>query len=635
MKPSNDIYMRRRLEAVSGVIVLGFALLVIRAVDLQWLQAEALSMKAEKQRQRQYTVSAPRGAILDRKGRILAESIKVPSISAIASDIPASRIDELAEALEIGPARLKKRLAGKSGFVWLARQTSPETAERVIALNIPGVRRETEWRRYYPLGPETGHALGFVGVDGRGLEGLELSLDDTLQGQPGRMHIRRDARGILLPGGTWLRPPQAGKSIPLYLDATIQSTVYAALADGVYKYSAKAGSVVVMRPADGAILAMANWPSFNANNFRKFKPEEWRNRAITDVFEPGSVLKPFAVAAALNSGRWKKDSRIYCENGSFKVADYTIHDDHPERWLDMTGLLARSSNIGAAKLALDIGAEPLYRVLADVGFRQRTGIGLSGESPGILPPLSRWGPVETATIAFGQGIAVTPLQLATAFSVLANGGKYVQPRLVQPSGNGETDNLPQRQVLPAHIAKTVMEMLKHATGTDGTGSLAVPAGYQVAGKTGTAQKPSPDGGYAEDKFTAVFAGAVPADQPELVIVVVIDEPQKVIYGGRVAAPIFRKIAARTLPYLGISPGLKRQWQKNWKALPLVVAPRQKAAPEGMVPSLAGKSLRQVRRISTQYGYQLHVHGSGWVSRQRPAAFAQLPADGRIEVWLDE
>ena len=629
-----DIYVRRRLEAVTGIVALGLAMLAIRAVDLQWLQADALSMQAEKQRQRQYTVSAPRGPILDRKGRILAESIKVPSISAIASDIPKDQIKALAEALEIGPARLKKKLAGRSGFVWLARQSSPETAERVMALNIPGVRREKEWRRYYPLGPETGHALGFVGIDGNGLEGLELALNDTLVGQPGSMHIRRDARGTLLPGGTWLHTPEPGTPVALYLDATIQSTAYAALADGVRKYNAKAGSVVVMRPADGAILAMANWPSFNANNFRKFRPNEWRNRAITDVFEPGSVLKPFAVAAALDSGRWKKNSLIFCEDGSFVVADYTIHDDHPEGWLDMTGLLAKSSNIGAAKLALDIGAEPLYRVLADVGFRQRTGIGLGGESPGILPPLSRWGPVETATIAFGQGIAVTPLQLATAFSVLANGGKYVQPSLMQSSGAPDTVDAEQRQAIPAGIAHTIMKMLEQATGPDGTGGLAVPAGYRVAGKTGTAQKPGPKGGYAKGKFTAVFVGAVPAEHPELVIAVVIDEPQKVIYGGQVAAPVFRRIAASSLPYLGVSPGLT-QPQTNWRPIPVVATSLQKRASEGAVPSLAGMSLRQARRISLRHGYQLHIHGSGWVAKQQPAAFSRMSSNNSIEVWLDE
>jgi len=631
MKHTPDMYARRRLEVVAGTVALGFALLIVRAVDLQWLQADRLAAQAEKQRHRQFTVSAPRGAILDRKGRILAESIKVPSISAIAEDIPKTQIPRLARALGMRPATLRKRLVGRRGFVWLARQTSPETAERLLSLRIPGIRRETEWRRYYPLGPETGHILGFVGVDGKGLEGLERSLDDTLRGRPGSMQIRRDARGNLLPDGIWLRRARPGKPVRLYLDATIQSAAYAALAEGVRRHGARAGSVVVMRPDDGAILAMVSWPSFNANNFRNSRPSEWRNRAITDVFEPGSVLKPFAVAAALLSGHWKPTSRIFCENGRFAVANYVIHDDHPEGWLDIAGVLVHSSNIGAAKLALDVGAEPLYRVLTDVGFSRRTGIGLGGESPGILPPLSRWGPVETATIAFGQGIAVTPLQLATAFSVLASGGSYHYPALIQDGSNPT----PGRQVLPHHIARTVMTMLERATGPDGTGRLAVPAGYRVAGKTGTAQKPGPNGGYAPGKFTAVFAGAVPARHPAVVIAVVVDEPHDSIYGGRVAAPIFRKIAAGILPYLGVSPHVEPQPHTPWHSLPVSVAAAPETTPAGATPSLLGMSLREVRRIAMRRDYQLRVHGSGWVRRQQPAAFAPLPAGATLEVWLDD
>ncbi len=630
MKRDADIYTRRRLEAVAGLVALGFALLVIRAVDLQWLQADRLAAQAEKQRHRTFTVSAPRGPILDRTGRILAESIKVPSISAIAEDIPPSQTGRLARALDMSPARLKKRLAGRRGFVWLARQTSPEIADRVMALHIPGVRRETEWRRYYPLGPETGHVLGFVGVDGKGLEGLERSLDDTLQGRPGSMQIRRDARGNLLPDGTWLRPVRPGAPVRLYLDATIQSTAYAALAEGIHRHGARAGSVVVMRPDDGAVLAMVNWPSFNANNFHGSHPSAWRNRAITDVFEPGSVLKPFAVAAALLSGHWRADSRIFCEHGRFRVANYVIHDDHPEGWLDMAGVLVHSSNIGAAKLALDIGPAPLHQVLTSVGFSRRTGIGLGGESPGILPPLSRWGPVETATIAFGQGIAITPLQLATAFSVLATGGTYHRPALIR--GNSLP---PGRRVLPPHISRTIMGMLERATGPEGTGRLAVPAGYHVAGKTGTAQKPSPNGGYAPGKFTAVFAGAVPARHPAVVIAVVIDEPRDSIYGGRVAAPIFRSIAADILPYLGVSPDTTPRPQLPLLNLPVSASAERAGIPAGTVPSLIGMSLREVRRLAMRRDYQLGVHGSGWVRRQHPAAFTPLAPGGHIEVWLGD
>jgi len=626
VKNRESIFIRRRLEAVAACLALGIALLAIRAVDLQWLQADRLMNMAEKQRYRQFTVIAPRGAITDAKGRILAESIEVPSIAAIASEIPQKDMKKLARALKMPVARLRQKLDGRKGFVWLARQVSPETAERIMALNVPGVRQETEWRRYQPLGPQTGHLLGFVGVDGRGLEGLEHSLDRRLAGIAGTRLVQRDARGRSLPGGIWLRRPVIGQSVRLTLDASIQSMAYTALADGIRRQNAKGGSVVVIRPQDGAILAMASWPGFNPNNFGKFRPDEWRNRAATDVFEPGSALKPFTVAAALASGKWQPDSRVYCEKGQWHVAGHTIHDDHPEAWLDMPGLLAKSSNIGAAKLALDIGAERMHRMLSEIGLGRRSDIGLSGESPGILPPVQRWGPIETANIAFGQGVAVTPLQLATAFCILANGGLYIHPKLI----DGD-DSQPVKRVLPEQVARQVMLMLEYATSPEGTGRHAVPAGYRVAGKTGTAQKANANGSYASDRFTAVFAGAVPADHPRLVIVVVVDEPQGSIYGGQVAAPIFRHIAESALPYLGVLPQIKKD-APQWKAMPIVAGTEIPATAGG---SLYGLSLREVRRVAAVHGYRLRTHGSGWVVRQSPHTLHNLMAKDVVEVWLDE
>jgi len=621
-------HIRRRIEAVAGLLGLGIALLAIRAVDLQWLQADELAAKAEKQRYRQYTALAPRGNITDARGRILAESVEVPSIAAMADEVPEGEIPRLAGALGMSPSRLSARLKGRKGFVWLARQVTPATAEKVMALNIPGIRRETEWRRYHPLGPETGHLLGFVGIDGHGLEGIERAFDRQLAGEPGIRQVRRDARGHSLPGGVWLREPTPGRSLKLTIDATIQSIAYAALADGIRRQQARGGSVVVLRPEDGAVLAMVSWPGFNPNDFRSFQPSEWRNRAITDVFEPGSTLKPFTVAAALKSGHWQPDSRIFCENGAMQVADHVIHDDHAEGWLDLTGLLAKSSNIGAAKLALDIGVQPLYTMLRDVGFGQRTRIGLSGESPGIVLPAERWGPVETANIAFGQGIAVTPLQLATAFSVLANDGVLIRPRIIDDAPKAHAR---QRRVLPASIARQVRRMLEYATSPDGTGHKAVPAGYRVAGKTGTAQKPDRYGSYNSDRFTAVFAGMAPADRPRLVIAVVVDEPQKSIYGGQVAAPIFRNIAANALPYLGIpatseSPASEDGWQTMRIADVADAVPGQDAI---------GMSLREVRRLAAARGWKLKVHGSGWVVRQHPLQLLGLEEGDLLEVWLDD
>ena len=303
MKNNEDTFIRRRIEAVAGLLALGILMLALRAIDLQWLQADHLSNLAEKQRYRQFTTLAPRGPILDQKGRMLAESVQTPSLAAMADEIPSDRIAELARALGMPHKKLQRKLGKRKGFVWLARQVPPSVAAKVMALNIPGVRQESEWQRYHPLGPETGHLLGFVGIDGRGLEGIERTWNAQLSGEAGLRQVRRDARGHSLPDGRWLRPPKAGQPITLTLDASIQSIAYAALAEGVRSQNAKGGSVVVMRPKDGAILAMASWPGYNPNNFRHYHPSEWRNRAITDVFEPGSTLKPFTIAAALETGR--------------------------------------------------------------------------------------------------------------------------------------------------------------------------------------------------------------------------------------------------------------------------------------------------------------------------------------------
>jgi len=617
--------MKRRIEAVAGLLVLGLLLLALRAVDLQWLQKDQLANLAEKQRFRQYTVMAPRGAIYDRNGRILAESIEVPSIAAMADEVPAEDYPRLAKALQMPVSRLARKLQHHKGFVWLARRVTPQQADAVLALNVPGVRKEKEWRRYHPLGPETGHLIGFVGLDGRGLEGLEHSYNNVLTGESGVRLVQRDARGRSLPGGIWVRAPRPGKDLHLTLDASIQSIAYAALAEAVKQQHARSGSVVVMDPHNGDVLAMVNWPGYNPNDFGHYHPGQWRNRSITDVFEPGSTLKPFTMAAALMSGRWHADSRVFCENGAMKVADYVIHDDHREGWLDMAGLIAKSSNIGAAKLALDIGAEQLRHVLTDVGFGQRTQLGLSGESPGIIPPPGRWGPVETANIAFGQGIAVTPLQLATAFCVLANQGQTIRPGILL-----NRESRQERQVIPSAVAAQVLKMLEYATSEDGTGGKAVPAGYTVAGKTGTAQKPDAHGRYGKKKFMAVFAGMAPANNPRLVIAVVVDEPQKSIYGGQVAAPVFRKIAENVLPYLGVLPDIHQQGEWHMQEVQARRAPVQAAA-----GSLLGMTLREIRHVASQYGLQARIHGSGWVYRQQPASIVELRPGDSFEVWLNE
>ena len=617
----------RRFEAIFALVALGFALMMIRAVDLQWVQSETLQEKAENQRVRQFEVGAPRGAILDDKGRVLSESVEVPSIAAVVSDLDRARLPELAKALGLTQQKLKQRIGKRNGFVWLSRRVTPKVAKAVQQLGIGGVHIEKEWRRYHPYGPETGHLIGFVGADDKGLEGLELSFDKHLSGEPGKMQVQRAANGYSLPGNSWLKKPVEGRNIQLNLDVGIQSIAYAALANGIAETGAKGGSVVVMDPKNGTVKAMTSWPGFNPNSFSEYRPSDWRNRVVTDVFEPGSVMKPFTVAAALSTGRWTMDSLIYCENGDFDIADFTIHDEHPEGWIDLRKLLVVSSNIGAAKLALDVGKDDLNRILVESGFRSKTGVGLSGESSGIMPELDNWGPVETANIAFGQGVAVTPLQLAAAFSIFSNGGIYYPPQLVK-----EGDKPVGHRVISKEVAKDVLSMLSDVTKDGGTGTRAVPDGYTVAGKTGTAQKPNGKGGYSNDKFTAVFAGAVPAENPELVIVVVLDEPESSIYGGSTAAPIFRQVAGSALPMLGVAPKQEAMvMNQDWKIVQASAEHVRGVEPQ----SLYGLSLREVRRFAIQKSLQLNVHGHGWVAKSKPATLHGLGAGDVLEVWLHE
>ncbi|MDQ6979645.1 MAG: penicillin-binding protein 2, partial [Mariprofundaceae bacterium] len=537
-----------RTRLLSLFLGLCFAAIFLRIIDLHWWQSDALNQRAQQQHFHQYTIEAARGAILDRHGRILSQSIETPSIGAVVEKVPQEQIGALAEALHIVPADLQKRLQQHKGFIWLQRQTTPAIAAAVAALDVPGVREETEWHRFYPQGPGTGHVLGFVGIDGHGLEGVEHSFDRSLTGVNGVRMLRRDAQGRSLPGSRWVKKPKKGEPVQLTLDSSIQSMAYAALADGVQKHQARSGSVVVMRPDTGEVLAMASWPGFNPNDFRRFEPDQWRNRPLTDVFEPGSVMKPFTVAAALESGEWQANSRVFCENGRYKIGGRFIHDTHKMGWETLKGVLMHSSNIGAAKVALTLGPQRLREELIRFGFGERTGLNIEGESAGILAASRRWGKVETANIAFGQGIAVTTMQLATAFSTLANHGERMNPSII--AGKEKESAV---RVISSETSAIIEDMMLAATSREGTGHRAVPKGYQVAGKTGTAQRADERGQYSAHHYTSVFAGFVPAHNPALTIVVVIDEPRGVYYGGLVAAPVFRHIAEAALPYLGISP----------------------------------------------------------------------------------
>ena len=612
-----DRRQRRRLEFMAALVVLGFGVLMLRAADLQVWQASELARRAHAQQARIVEVAAARGRILDRRGRVLADSAPAPSIGAFADELAPRDRSRLARALGMSRAELARRLRGRRGFVWLARQVAPSVAARVARLGIAGVRIEQEWRRFYPLGPDAAQVLGFVGVDGHGLEGVEYRWDDWLAGRPGRKRVVRDARGRVL-AERWIKPPVPGRDLRLTIDASLQGFAYAALAEAVQAMQARAGSVVVLSVPEREVLAMVNWPSFNPNAFRRFAPASFRNRAITDAFEPGSAMKPFAFAAALEAGLFRPDDRLFCERGRMRLAGLTIHDDHPFGELTLAEALARSSNICAAKVAMAVGARRIHDTLAAFGFGRKTGIGLPGESPGILRDPSSWTKVDLATIAFGQGVAVTALQLATAFAAIADGGRWQAPAIV-----GTARTRPRRRVIAPATARSLTAMLRLAASPAGTGARAQPAGWIVAGKTGTAQKPGP-GGYAKDRYNAVFAGFAPYDHPALVVVVRLDEPRRAIYGGVAAAPVFRRIVAHALPYLGHAPEQARAGRGPLLRL---------AAAEA--DARWGLSLRELRRIAAARHLRLVAHGSGWLVRARPDSPARLRPGQSWEVWLEE
>ena len=609
--------LRRRIELLAALVALGFVLIALRAADLQVWQASALAKRAHAQQAKLVEIAAARGRILDRKGRVLAESAPAPSVGAFADEIAPRDWPRLARALGLSRAEIARKLKGRRGFVWLARQVSPAVAARVRRLHLAGVHMEQEWRRFYPLGPDAAQVLGFVGVDGHGLEGLEYRWDAWLAGKPGRKRIVRDARGRVL-AEEWLKRPIPGRDLVLSLDASLQSFAYAALAEAVEAMQARAGSVVVLSVPGREVLAMANWPSFNPNAYRRFARASFRNRAITDAFEPGSAMKPFTFAAALEAGMFGPQDRLFCERGRLQLADVVIHDDHPFGYLTLAQALARSSNICAAKVALALGKARVFATISAFGFGKKTGIELPGESAGILRRPKTWTKVDLATIAFGQGVAVTALQLAAAFAAIADGGRWQAPTIIK-----QAHARASRRAVSAKTAQMLAAMLRLAASPEGTGARAQPAGWLVAGKTGTAQKPGPDG-YARDRYNAVFAGFAPYEHPEIVVVVRLDEPKRAIYGGVAAAPVFRRIVAHALPYLGRAPTRAAVQARPWLRL---------AKAEG--DTRWGLSLRELRRMAIARGVRLVVHGSGWLVRARPSSPERLARGDTWEVWLEE
>jgi cell division protein FtsI (penicillin-binding protein 3) len=614
-------------------------LVVVRAFHLQIASGDRLREMAEDQHLRHLRVSPRRGAIYDRHGAELAVSADVDSVYANPRRLKAMEQDprtvarRIAKILDVDPQRLATRLGADRYFVWVERRVTPNEATRIRELDIPGVELTTEARRYYPNRHLAAHLVGFTDIDGRGIEGIELAYEDRLRGSDRRVEAIRDRRGhVVFADGMEDDRTIQGQSVVLTIDKAIQHIAERELALGVRTFEARGGSVVVMDPSTGEILALANYPPFNPNEPSKHPTAHRRNRAVVDRFEPGSTVKPFTMAAALAAGAVKPNQSINCENGVTRMGGRLLHDAHPYEWLTPTQILAYSSNIGTAKIAQDLGKKGLYRGFRRFGFGEPTGLGVPGETAGVLRHYRRWYEIDTAAVSFGQGMSVTNVQLATAMSAIANGGRLMQPMLVRrlSDGHGATveENKPRvrRQVVPRRVAKLVGQMLTAVTEPGGTAIEAAVDGYLVAGKTGTAQKADyVHGGYAKDKWLASFIGFAPAERPSVVISVVIDEPVIAHYGGTVAGPVFRRIAEVTLRHMGIAPEgrqavLARKQKQQIAVADAEPAPEKEAVEKGQsaVPNVRSLPLRQAVIALHAESLVAEVQGSGVVVSQDPA-----------------
>lgn len=583
--------MKRRLLTVAWLGAVWLLLLGARLYQLQVVRYGHYMAKAERQQQRRVTLAPPRGTIYDSQGRELAVSVQVDSAYAVPPEIedPAAAAKALAGAVKgLDAAKLERHLRGDREFVWVARKLDPPVAGKVRALNLRGVYFLPESKRYYPMGELAAQVLGYVGTDNHGLAGLELVYDREVAGKPGVRTVLRDARrGTVISPDLSFAEPEPGHDLHLTLDATMQHIVERELAKAVEERGAKQGSAVFLDPATGGVLAMATYPSFDPNHFGRYPESRWRNRTIMDVYEPGSTFKLVTAAAALESGLVRADEELDCGMGGITLLGIRIRDHKPFGRLTFAQVIAKSSNVGVIKAALRLGDQRLYTTIRGFGFGRLSGIDLPGESAGILHPQERWGPLAKAYIAFGQGISVTPLQLAAAASAVANDGTLLQPHLVAAVSRGEVrvPKYPQPPVVGQAISPaTARELTTLLEGvvSGGTGKSAAVAGYRVAGKTGTAQIPVP-GGYLRNGYLPSFVGFAPAGRPVLVGVVAIAEPQGFEYhGGQVAGPVFGAIARQVLLYRGVHP--ERGAPPTWPGQMVMASLPDSAAPAVLLDS---------------------------------------------------
>ncbi|HEY6046019.1 MAG TPA: penicillin-binding protein [Pyrinomonadaceae bacterium] len=666
----------RRVLYVAIALVLWMLVVGGRLAQLQLGQHQQLSARARNQQLGAIDTSPTRGQVLDRQGRELARSLDTESFFADPREV--ANVNDTARRIAAVTGQNKDDLAAKLGeakdsnkkFIWLIRRLDLQSATKLDAMNLDGVYSRKEPKRYYPNDSLAAHVLGFVGTDEIGLGGVEQYYNEKIRGEPGKVYMERDGSSERRVFESYEVQPHPGQTVVLTIDQTIQFRTEQALFAAVERSHAKSGTAIVMDPHTGEILALANAPAFDPNHPANDSPENRTNGALQNIYEPGSTFKVVAYSAAIEKGLVTPEDKINCEMGQITVAGRLIHDGHPYGVLTIADALAKSSNVGAIKLGLLVGNDSMYDFAKRLGFGSRTGIDLPGESPGILRPLNRWQPSSIGSIAIGQEVGVTPLQMAVAYSVLANGGSWVKPHVVRELRSVDDSILFQaktesRPVLKLETVQALRGMLEGVT-LHGTARKAQVEGYSAAGKTGTAQKIDPQSrGYSATKYIGSFVGFAPASNPAVVIIVVIDEPKGAYHGGDVAAPVFREIAEQILPELSVTPDIEmkipnEQIARNYQPSPQATSVMQRENAEreatlpkvavrnfsgrpsevvlavatrrgAVMPDLRGQSVRDVARTCAQLGLRLEARGEGRALRQNPAAGTEVNSGQPVQV----
>ena len=616
-----------------------------RAYWVQIVEGPKLARLAENQYWCQEKIQGKRGEIFDRNGLVLAQSVLSKSVYANPLKINDYKLvsRKLSSILNISRTKLIRALRQKKSFVWLARKISDRKANLIRQANLEGIYLVNEYKRIYPQGHLLGQVLGFVGTDGHGLEGLERFFDGYLRGEEKKIVLLKDAAGRKMAPGSASENLQtlSGDDLYLTIDARVQLAAEDAVAEVVQRFSGRSGVCVVVHVPSAEILALAHYPYFNPNNFRDSKPGIWRNRAVLDLFEPGSTIKPFLVAAALAEGVCTSKSIYFCENGRWRLGTSEINDTHKYGWLSVNRIIRYSSNIGAAKIGLDLGAEIYFNYLQRLGFNRAVDLPFPGCSKGLIRPYHKWNKADLAAASFGQGLAITTLHLAQAYLCLAREGVLTPLTLVsKPRQENLAETFrtarSERRIFPRKVARLVLSMLREVVEEDGTGKLARISGIEVGGKTGTAQKALKTGGYG-DKYVASFVSLFPALKPKYLVLVVVDEPHPQHYGGVVAAPAAKKVGMELLSLYNDYPKVqpRERNQQSQDAVRLKVKLEHNLVKvAGQVPDFQGISLRKAMQTLLGLGVVPELIGQGMVvKKQEPGPGSKWPRNKHIKLWI--